>query len=110
MVPNDLPDDHLPEDDSLEIEVVELVDDNGVKEEFGVLEEIVFEGREFAILVPINELEAAGEAKEESEEKFNIEIFEVRGEQFVALEDEDVAKRLMDYLDQQSEDLASNDD
>ena len=45
------PDCNHDHDDSFEIEVVELEDqENGEKEKFAILEELEFEGRNFAIL------------------------------------------------------------
>jgi len=40
----------------------------------------------------------------------NLEIFEVKGENYVALEDEALAERLMAHLDAQADKLADNED
>ncbi len=109
-----MPDDHQKEpigdDDSIEVEVVELVDDQGEKEEFVILEEITFEGRPFCIMVPLEELEAQQSEAAEDDSSMNLEIFEVKGENYVALEDEALAERLMAHLDEQADKLADNED
>ena len=46
---------HDSEDHVDEIEVVELEDENGEKEEFAILEEVDFEDRHFAIMAPLAE-------------------------------------------------------
>ena len=107
-------DDHQKEpigdDDSIEVEVVELVDDQGEKEEFVILEEITFEGRPFCIMVPLEELEAQQSEAAEDDSSMNLEIFVVKGENYVALEDEALAERLMAHLDEQADKLADNED
>ena len=107
-------DDHQKEpigdDDSIEVEVVELVDDQGEKEEFVILEEITFEGRPFCIMVPLEELEAQQSEATEDDSSMNLEIFEVKGENYVALEDKALAERLMAHLDEQADKLADNED
>jgi len=90
-------------DDDHEIEIVELEDENGEKEEFAILDEVDFEGRHFCILAPLAEVQAYSEGGSEDEDPpLSIEIFEVDGDDFSALEDEDLAKRLMDHLDEVS--------
>ena len=109
-----MPDDHekepIGDDDSIEVEVVELVDDQGEKEEFVILEEITFEGRPFCIMVPLEELEAQQSEAAEDDSSMNLEIFEVKGENYVALEAEALAERLMAHLDEQADKLADNED
>ncbi len=90
---------HEHDDDAFEIEVVELEDENGEKEEFAILEEVDFEGRHFCVLAPLAEVQAQSEGKE-SEEGLSLEIFEVKDDMFTALEDEDMAERLMQHLDE----------
>ncbi|WP_306599971.1 hypothetical protein [Geothrix sp. 21YS21S-2] len=95
------------EDHADEIEVVELEDENGEKEEFAILEEVDFEDRHFAIMAPLAEVQAyseAGEAGEDTEGDSNltIEIFEVKGDDFTILEDEAFAQRLLAHLDELS--------
>jgi hypothetical protein len=90
--------------DDPEIEVVELEDENGEKEDFAILDELDFENRHFVIMAPLAEVQALNESDEEDEElDLSIEIFEVDGENFSVLEDEELAKRLMEYLDKMSE-------
>jgi hypothetical protein len=98
------PEDPCCEDHADEIEVVELEDENGEKEEFAILEEVDFEGRHFAIMAPLAEVQAYSEAGEGSEEEGNltIEIFEVKGDDFTMLEDEAFAHRLLAHLDELS--------
>jgi hypothetical protein len=97
-----------------EIEVVELEDENGEKEEFAILEEVDFEERHFAIMAPLAEVQAYSESEAESEGdeaeddgegKLTIEIFEVKGDDFTILEDEAFAQRLLAHLDEVSEKL-----
>jgi hypothetical protein len=92
------------EDHQDEIEVVELEDENGEKEEFAILEEVDFEGRHFAIMAPLAEVQAYSEAGDSAEEEGNltIEIFEVKGDDFSILEDEAFAQRLLAHLDELS--------
>jgi hypothetical protein len=92
---------HDHDDDSFEIEVVELEDENGEKEEFAILEELAFEGRNFAILAPLAELQAQEEGKGDADEGLSLEIFEVKDDMFTPLEDEELAERLMKHLDEQ---------
>jgi hypothetical protein len=93
-------------DDVNEIEVVELEDENGEKEEFAILEEVEFEGRHFAIMAPLAEVQAYSESEsEDAEANLSIEIFEVNGDDFSTLEDEELAKRLLAHLDEISASL-----
>lgn len=94
-------------DDHDEIDVVELEDENGEKEEFAILEEVEFEGRNFAIMAPLAEVQAYSEADEdaESEPDLTIEIFEVKGDDFSLLEDEALGQRLLEHLDAMAEKL-----
>ena len=97
---------HEHEDDGFEIDVVELEDENGEKEDFAILEELDFEGRHFCILAPLVEVQAQNEGTAESDESLSIEIFEVKDDTFSALEDEEMATRLMAHLDEQAVKLA----
>jgi hypothetical protein len=90
-------------DDVNEIEVVELEDENGEKEEFAILEEVDFEGRQFAIMAPLAEVQAYSESEsEDPDSHLTIEIFEVKGDDFTILEDEVFAQRLLAHLDELS--------
>jgi hypothetical protein len=95
--------DHDHETDN-EIEVVELEDENGEKEEFAILEEVDFEGRHFAIMAPLAEVQAysENESEDDAEGQLTIEIFEVKGDDFSILEDEDFAHKLLAHLDEMS--------
>ena len=87
-----------------DIEVVELEDENGEKEDFAILDELDFEKRHFVIMAPLAEVQAINENEDEDAElDLSIEIFEVNGERFTPLEDEDLGKRLMEYLESISE-------
>jgi len=93
-----------------EIEVVELEDENGDKEEFAILDELDFEGRHFVIMAPLSEFKALHDVDAEDEEAddddvefdLSIEIFEVDKDEYIILEDEELAKRLMEHLDERS--------
>lgn len=98
-------------EDDHEIEVVELEDENGEKEEFAILDEVDFEDRHFCIMAPLAEVQAFSEQGEDAEDgQLSIEIFEVQGDNFSIVEDEDLAKRLLAHLDQLSEDLEEEKD
>jgi uncharacterized protein YrzB (UPF0473 family) len=103
------PDCNHDHDDSFEIEVVELEDENGEKEEFAILEELDFEGRHFCILAPLEEVQAQSEGAD-PDASLSLEIFEVKDEMFTPLEDEDLAQRLMKHLDDQAAKLAKEED
>lgn len=93
-------------EDDHEIEVVELEDENGEKEEYAILDELDFEGRHFCIMAPLAEVQAFTEGDEAKEEpNLSIEIFEVKDDDFTVLEDEDMAKRLLAHLDELSDKL-----
>ena len=64
-----------------ELEVVELEDENGEKEEFAILDELDFEDRHFCILAPLAEVQAYTERPENDNEEadLSIEIYEVSG-------------------------------
>ena len=99
------PEDPCCEDHADEIEVVELEDENGEKEEFAILEEVDFEDRHFAIMAPLSDVQAysdSGGEGSEKEDNLNIEIFEVKGDDFTILEDEAFAERLLAHLDELS--------
>jgi len=99
------PDDQCCEEHDDEIEVVELEDENGEKEEFAILEEVDFEDRHFAIMAPLAEVQAYSDSSSEDAEKednLTIEIFEVKGDDFTMLEDEAFAQRLLAHLDELS--------
>ena len=98
------PEDPCCEEHADEIEVVELEDENGEKEEFAILEEVDFEDRHFAIMAPLAEVQAYSEAGDDPETEGNltIEIFEVKGDDFTILEDEVFAQRLLAHLDELS--------
>lgn len=103
------PDCNHDHDDSFEIEVVELEDENGEKEEFAILEELEFEGRNFAILAPLAELQAQEEGTAGPDDSLSLEIFEVKDDMFTPLEDEELANRLMAHLDEAAAKLAEDD-
>jgi hypothetical protein len=84
-----------------DIEIVELEDENGDTEEFAILDELDFEGRHFVIMAPLAEVQAMNEGGDEFD--LSIEIFESDGESYDVVEDEDLAKRLMEHLDNLSE-------
>jgi hypothetical protein len=87
--------------DDHEIEVVELEDENGEKEEFAILDEVEFEGRNFCIMAPLAEVQAYSEnGEDDPDAQLTIEIFEVNGDDFTVLEDEELAQRLMKHLDE----------
>ena len=98
---------HDHEEHDFEIEVVELEDESGEKEEFAILEELDFENRHFCILAPLTEVQAQSEGEEVD---LSIEIFEVKDEMFSPLEDEPMAQRLMKHLDDQAAKLAENEE
>jgi len=98
---------HDHEEHDFEIEVVELEDESGEKEEFAILEELDFENRHFCILAPLTEVQAQSEGEEVD---LSIEIFEVKDEMFSPLEDEAMATRLMKHLDDQAAKLAENEE
>ena len=104
------PDCNHDHDDSFEIEVVELEDEDGGKEEFAILEELEFEGRAFAILAPLAELQAQEEGAADPADGLSLEIFEVKDEMFTPLEDEDLAERLMKHLDEQEAKLRAEEE
>ena len=95
-------------EDDHEIEVVELEDENGEKEEFAILGEVDFEDRHFCIMAPLAEVQAFSEQGEDAED--GLEIFEVQGDNFSIVDDEDLAKRLLAHIDQISEDLEDEKD
>jgi uncharacterized protein YrzB (UPF0473 family) len=98
-------------EDDHEIEVVELEDENGEKEEFAILDEVDFENRHFCIMAPLAEVQAFSEQGEDAEDgQLSIEIFEVQGDNFSIVDDEDLAKRLLAHIDQISEDLEDEKD
>ncbi|HOD32274.1 MAG: hypothetical protein BWY56_02014 [Acidobacteria bacterium ADurb.Bin340] len=98
-------------EDDHEIEVVELEDENGEKEEFAILDEVDFEDRHFCIMAPLAEVQAFSEQGEDAEDgQLSIEIFEVQGDNFSIVDDEDLAKRLLAHIDQISEDLEDEKD
>ena len=99
------------EHDDAEIEVVELEDENGEKEEFAILDELDFENRHFCIMAPLAEVQAYTDGEEAQEEpNLSIEIFEVKDDDFSVLEDEDLAKRLLAHLDELSEKLEQDEE
>ena len=98
---------HDHDEHDFEIEVVELEDENGEKEEFAILEELDFEARHFCILAPLTEVQAQSEGEDVD---LSIEIFEVKDEMFSPLEDEELAQRLMKHLDDQAAKLAEEED
>lgn len=104
------PDCNHEHDDSFEIEVVELEDENGEKEEFAILEELEFEGRDFAILAPLAELQAQEDGTADPGAELSLEIFEVKDDLFTHLEDEELATRLMNHLDEQEAKLKAEEE
>ena len=103
------PDCNHDHEDGFEIEVVELEDEKGEKEEFAILEELDFENRHFCILAPLEEVQAQQESHDE-DHGLSIEIFEVKDDMFSALEDEELANRLMAHLDEQAAKLAKEEE
>jgi len=98
-------------EDDHEIEVVELEDENGEKEKFAILDEVDFEDRHFCIMAPLAEVQAFSEQGEDAEDgQLSTEIFEVQGDNFSIVDDEDLAKRLLAHIDQISEDLEDEKD
>jgi hypothetical protein len=87
-----------------DIEVIELEDENGETEEFVIFEEIDFENRHFVIVAPLAEVQAQSDT--ENAQDLDIDILEMKGDDFTVLDDEDFAKRLLAHLDEVSVDLA----
>ncbi|MCL1908528.1 MAG: hypothetical protein FWG12_04065 [Holophagaceae bacterium] len=87
------------EESENEIEVVELEDDDGNVQDFAILEKLNFENRHFAVISPLSEVQALQSNEDDSEIDLSIEIFEVDGDNFMVLEDEALARRLMKHLD-----------
>jgi hypothetical protein len=93
------------------MEVVELEDENGDMEEFAILDELDFEGRHFVIMAPLAETQRPPKEGDEDEEfDLSIEIFECDGENYTEVEDEDLAKRLIQHLDEMSDELEEQGD
>jgi hypothetical protein len=92
-----------------EMEVVELEDENGDMEEFAILDELDFEGRHFVIMAPFAEaqklrgLEGGGQGPGDGEYDLSIEIFECDGDDYTEVEDEDLARRLIQHLSELEE-------
>jgi len=87
-------DDFDEDDEEHEVDVIEFEDENGKKEKYEILDELDFEGRRFAIILPYPE----------------IQFIEADGENFTFLKDEELAKRLMEHLDEISEELDEEDE
>jgi hypothetical protein len=92
--------DNRPDQEEFEIEVVELQDDNGEKEEFAILQELEFEGKKFAISAPLAEVQALGP---EDEADLTIEVFLVEDDNFTPLQDEELSNRLLAHLEAEAE-------
>ena len=86
--------------DCEEWDIVELEDENGDTEQFAVLEEVDFEDRRFVVLAPLAEVEAAGGERGEGEgdPELNIVIYEVDGDDFTQVEDDDLSERIFEHL------------
>jgi hypothetical protein len=68
-----------------------------------------FEDRHFAIMAPLAEVQAysdggddEADADADADGNLSIEIFEVKGDDFTTLEDQDFAQRLLAHLDELS--------
>lgn len=86
-----------------EIEIVELEDEDGGNEEFAILDEVNFEGRHFVVMAPLFEVKALKDSVEEQDEiDLSIEIYEVDGDYYTILDDDSLAKRLMQHLEDKS--------
>ena len=90
-----------------DMEVVELEDENGEVEEFVILEEVDFEDRHVAIMAPLAEVQAYSDKNSGCDDgcdanDLNIELFEVKDDDFTPLDDEVFAKRLLAHLDETS--------
>jgi len=95
--------DNSVSDDDDDIEIVELEDSAGGNEEFAILDEIDFEDRHFVVMAPLIEVKALKESEEESDEiDLSIEIYEVDGDYYTIVEDDSLAKRLMQHLEENS--------
>ena len=92
------------------IEIIELEDENGDNEEWAILEEFDFEGRRFAFMALLSEVERLNEIGETGDDEdpevdIGLEIFEVKDDVFTMIDDEKLAQSLMEYLDKQSKEL-----
>ena len=88
--------------DGKQIEVVELEDEKGNVVVFAIMDELTFEGRMFAILAPYDDVIALEEA--ESDGDLSIGIFEVNGDDFSPLTDDDLAGRIVASLEAKAND------
>jgi uncharacterized protein YrzB (UPF0473 family) len=81
-------------DEMEEVEVVELQDDAGNKQEFAILKELEFEGRKVVIMLPFEDLSKPEEVSE-------VLVFEISSEDedlFKPVEDEEYLMRLTSHL------------
>jgi len=89
-----------------ELEIIELEDENGDMEEFAVLDELDFEDRHFVIVAPLAEMQAQlGAGGDQDDFDMDIAIFECDEDEYIPVEDENLAKRLMAHLDKISGEL-----
>jgi hypothetical protein len=92
-----------------EIEVVELEDKNGDTEEFAILDQLAFEGRHSVIMAPyaeaqkLRDIDLDDPRREEID--LSIAIFECDGDDYLEVEDEDLAQRLIARLDELADEL-----
>jgi hypothetical protein len=92
--------------DDLSIDVVELEDEQGGKEEFAILDELEFEGRHICVMAPLFEVQALSEAEEVENPDLSVEIFEVTGDNeddFTVVTDQEFLQRLLAKLAEENE-------
>ena len=91
------------DNDETEVTIIELQDDEGASIEYVLLDEVSHEGRDFVILANREEVQeiAETEAIEGQEPELHLEIFEVKGEDYLPIEEE-LAEQLLEAMDTMS--------
>ena len=94
-----------------QIEVVELEGEFGNRREFAILEEFDFEdGNRYAFLAPLDEVMALENAQEQEEPDLSVEIFRVVGEDFITVEDPELCKQLLQFIEERTETEGASDE
>jgi len=91
----------LPVDEVCEI--VQLKDEDGDEEDYVVLEDFEFENRRFVIMALLDDFDDAEEDDEEEDDEEDKEecdcvIYEFKNEEYEAVEDEELLRRISEFM------------
>ena len=98
-------DEHQLELEVEEVEIVTLTDENGVEEDFEILDFIDYEGKRYVFLLPASDEDVIPDEDDEPDEIMILQVVENgEDETYVSIDDEDIMDTLFDIFKERFQD------